>query len=216
MKILRVLTVPLLIGCTVSAQDPTPPAARYLAAELIVKFQDSTPAAEVLGAGGDDPAEDPKLTAYVDEVGESLSVPLAVSQVTSGGEVLLAIDVAALVEDALKRIRRLEGIADARTLPPPEDGVQPTAAYLVSFVPGTDMAVALSAAGATEETAEKLDEIVDAFSQRLALPLAHRIADSELELTIDLQVLTESVMTRLQEMPEVEYVELDQLYEPMI
>ncbi len=231
MKILPILASLLLFGCAISAQDPDnaqhpdgapppePPAARFMAGELIVKFGDSTPAAEVLGGTArGNPAEDPRLTAYVDGLGETLSLPLTVRQVTSGAEILLEVDVPALVEAALGSIREQQGVADARAVPTPAGGaLQPSAACTVRFAAGSDGAVATAAAVADgKSTSEGLDALVGELSRELALPLLYRVAGDRLEITIDLPAVTESLAERLQEMPEVEYVELNQLYEPML
>ncbi len=231
MKMLPVLASLLLFGCAISAQDPEsardpdhgpppePSAAPFMAGELIVKFEASTPAAEVLGGTArGNPAQDPRLTAYVAELGEALSLPLVVSQVTSGAEILLVVDLPALAEAALVKTREREGVAAARAVPTPAGGaLQPSATWSVRFAPGSGGGLATAAAAAAgESTSERLDALVGELSRELALPLLYRAAGSELELSIDLPALTQTLASRLREMPEVEYVELNQLYEPML
>jgi hypothetical protein len=143
-----------------------------------------------------------------------LSLPLAIRQVTSGAEVLLAIDVRALVEDAAERTRELDGVADARA-PLPDESTPPAAVYEVRLASGSRAAAALAAASAAgKATDERLDDLVGGFSRELALPLRYRIAGDALEVEIDLTALTESAAERLREMPEVRYVELNQLFDP--
>jgi hypothetical protein len=207
----------LLSGGAALAQEADPAAARYLAGEIIVKFADSTPAAAALRRTGGDAAEDPALVGYVDEVGDSLSLPLLIRRVTSGAEVLLAIDVRKLVDGAVERTRGCAGVADAR-VPRAGGDPPPAGVYEVRFAAGSPEAAALAAARAADTATDaRLDEVVGGLARELGLPLGYRVGDGDaLKLTVDLEAVAESAAERLRQLPEVLYVELNQLLEPMM
>lgn len=183
----------LLLAGAAAAQDPEPPPSS-VAGELLVKFVDSTAGAQAVDAAmRGDLEKDPKLAEHVAGLGEKLGVPLRVRQLSSGGVIVVQIDLPELVARAARKAGALPGVARA----------EPRSSEAAV------LDVWLAKDAQASETAEWLGEELD-------LPVScEEAGERQMKTTLDLGRLTQSVAAGLEEMEEVEYVELNQMMELM-
>ncbi len=205
--------VALMAACASHADPPQQEEPPYVPGELIVAFEDSSPAREAVSmAMGGALESDPKLTEYIAELSERLGLPCRAAQLTSGGEILLRLDQSALVSTVAEAARRAEGVEAA------EGRERPAAARLapshevgVRFATGSALAGALQGAAPDQELPPAIRDWISGLGEELGLELEGRAGENELALAVDLRWATEELMARLREQPEVEYVEVNQL-----
>ena len=177
---------------TTGAQAPAP----AMAGDLIVKFRDQSEfgaaMAAVLGGQRTLASAAPLAARLATELG----VPLLLVQVTSGREALLAIDRKVLLGNLAASAARQTGVARAEPVTAPTSGLPPAQASLrLSLQGGTaaaSVASSLSVGG-------------------LVQPSVAEGPGGSVLLHYDLQALTQALLQRLGQRPEVEYAQANRL-----
>lgn len=188
----------------------------FVAGELIVKFAPGSPVERALAGGSGELSGNAALAEGLANLSREAGVPLVARQLTSGGELLLALDREALVEETLGRLRenpnvtRAERQAQAETiLPSPREELR------VDLRPGSEAArLALTAGregGAQPPALRALASLL--LPDHPARPTARLAGGAEVVLTLDLGALTLDLASRLRERPDVVTVELNRLAE---
>ena len=175
-----------------------------IAGDLIVKFRDASEPGAQLAAVRSGQRTVASVAPLAARLAAELGVPLVLVQVTSGREALLALDRETLGRALRARAGREAGVQEA--------AMAPQAAGL----PGPELVLRLSTQGNMAGTAR------DALGARLAIGTLARprvVAQGEgagraLSLHYDIDALTLALIARLQQRPEVEYVQANRLLRP--
>lgn len=178
--------------CLVAACHAGPTEPQSVTGDLIVKFRDSSATAQELApvVTGAKPAADAQ--SVVTRLGRELGVPLRVASVTSGRELLLAVDrdaVSKAIEKSAARqtgIRAVQSVAAAQSVLP-----APQMQFEVIPEPGAPTPSAAQLAGRFADYAA-----VSADMDRMVL-------------TIDMAELTRATAEKLGKDPQVEYAQLN-------
>jgi len=206
-----------LSACQASASVPSaaesaaPPAS--VAGDLIVKFSDGSTAGKEVASilAGQKTVDDSRTT--VDRLAGQLQVPLVPVRVTSGRELLLAVDRGEIT-------RRLERSAASRkdverVIPlDAEQKVLPAdqLTYEVRPGAGSDLQRQLARDAAARVPSVRAQQLAAEIAGDFA---AHSRASFDehdrLLLTLDVTALTRSAVERLQKLPEVEYAQANQI-----
>ncbi|MGH6906049.1 MAG: hypothetical protein ACREIR_25290, partial [Geminicoccaceae bacterium] len=149
MPILRTRSLALLCACLLGTSLVTAsPGAQTESSpdQVIVKFTSQSDAGRALArmdlATIGDPAEDARLVELAQDFGERIGVPVRLESLTSGRELLLAVDRDALAAAVAARLRQREGVTRvAVAAPTTGPGGEPAAPRLtVAFEPGSPFA----------------------------------------------------------------------------
>lgn len=177
-----------------------------MSGDLIVKFRDASEPGRQLAAVLTGQRTVASVAPLAARLSNDLDLPLVLVQVTSGREALLALDRAALVRGLLARAGR-EAVVQRATLP----GAAPGPA---SALPGPEVMLRIELRRGTPASA------LDALAQRLAAggltrpELLRDVGGDTLRLRYDIDALTLALIARLQQRPEVEYVQANRLLRP--
>jgi hypothetical protein len=171
--------------------------------QLIVKFMPESPAGQALGrmdlAAIDDPAEDARLVEIAQAFGERIGIPLRLESLTSGRELLLAVDHEALAALAVARLRERDGVIEAAVV----DQGPGSPRLTVAFEPGSAFATAVAG-----ESRIVLGQLAGEGPSRMAVEA--EVASSSQDqaiLTLDLEALTSGLVEGLQSDPDVQYAQ---------
>jgi hypothetical protein len=187
-----------------STQEP-----RFVPGQALVKFRSaSLGEAGVVEAGRTSPPDLQMLDPIIRDLESSLLLPLHAAQISSGNWLLLSLDQERLRERAVQQLRGRPGIADVQSLSLEADELGPFA-VAVKFAPDSQESRTLAGAKA-EERAAAIAELLSEMQQLLDLPLkGGRWNGDVLELSVDLNVLTHTLVNRLAQTPQIEAVNLN-------
>ena len=203
---------------TAGNADPEPPPAQYVPSQVILKFRSGSSGAaavdEAVETGGEKNA---RLAAYVGNLGDKLGMPLQAQQVTSGNEVVVGIDLRRFAQNTVERLLAMQAVAGAEDDSSERAGPQSAVTLRVSFAADSQFAAALAEAwGAGAKMHEQLDAFIESASRGLDLPLVYQLDnEGELIVLVDMLQVTETLASRLGELEEVEYAELNQIMQRM-
>jgi hypothetical protein len=192
------MVVLALATCQASGQQDEQ-AERFTPGEVIVKFSENSPAS-VRTRGFEEPTLDPSLLTYLQRLSEEIGIPVRASEVTAGGEVLLAIADEKLRESLTERLRSDPLVASMRE-------VTPARRYILEK-PQPEIVVGLknSPDELTRENWEKQLEGDLGFSI-----LGRTTEEGELAFAADLKALTLQLVQRLEPREDVEYAQTNAL-----
>lgn len=192
--------------------------ARFVAGDLIVRFTVTSAAgALVTRAVHGDPAAQAQLPALAARLSAELGTALVAVRVTSGSELLLAIDREALLADLAQHVQRDPAVTGTRPLAPAPTVLPPaTIALAVEFAPASPPAQLLQRAAAGEHRSRD----IDALAARLTAgfdpsPSGQASESGRLVLSLDIVALTLDTIERLQRRTDVEYAQPSQLLRPV-
>lgn len=182
-----------------------PAGAPMVSGDLIVKFRDASEPGAQLAAVLAGQRTVATMVPLATRLSAELGVPLALVQVTSGREALLALDREALGRALLARAGREAAVRRASVAPPPAP----------AGLPGSELVLRIEMHASTQAAAR------DALGTRLALGqlVRPRLALAEaaagtVSLHYDIDALTLALITRLQQRADVEYAQANRLLRP--
>ena len=182
----------------------------FIASDVIVKFRSDSEAADIVAqAVRGKLEEDPRLKAYIRELGTTLSTPISTRQITSGGEVILRLDIQKLINQFVVSIQENEEVARVDVVGQSSPTNVPS--LRIYFESGGAGARIINDARQSG-LRNGIDELVAKFHQEHDLMLSYEVgSEHDLLVEIDPWQVTEALATRLNELNEVEYSELNQL-----
>ena len=193
----------LLASCHTSGQRAQSEAS-FVPGEVIVKFAEGSPGAPPVTRSGENPLEEPAFSSFLLSLSKEVGIPFQPAQVTSGREVLIAIDEVQLRESLLRRLRQDSRVKDV-------EAVTPERKY-ISDKPQTHFVVALSDPLRSESERQRFTADLE---KDLGIPLARSVsAENDLVLILDLKPLTLQLVAKLQTRAEVEYAQTNAVLEP--
>ncbi len=216
MRLLLAFAAALALSASGPCDEPGRAAEeRFVAGELIVGFAPGSAIERALAGSGGRIEGNAALADGLAALAREIGVPLVARQLTSGGELLLAVDRDALVEECLRRLRanpnveRAERVAQPQTiLPSPREELR------VVLRPGSEAARLAAAAHEGGEPPHALAALASLLlPDHPAHPTARLAGEIEVVLTLDLEALTLDLAARLEERPDVRSVELNRLAE---
>lgn len=165
--------------------------------QVIVKFVPESAAGQVLSgidlAAVADPAGDARLVAVARELGERIGIPLSLESLTSGRELLLALDQEALLGALAERLRRRDDVDSVEVTDPAGEGEGPRLA--VAFEPDGGFAdMVASSPRVTLGEGEIAAQVLSAERDRAVLAL-------------DADALMTTLLARLEADPAVQYAQ---------
>jgi hypothetical protein len=181
----------MLAASMARCEEERPPS---VPGELIVKFRDSSPGGEAM-AGASSPADE-AVERYLAAASREIGIPLAAESLTSGGELLLEIDQGELIARLLAKLGTDERVAAAEEIPVARETLEvPPRRVRVRFASG-------------RMKSAEIETFARELGRELGFGLVSRKAGrSETVLSVDLAALTEELLSRLEEHPDVEYVQ---------
>lgn len=189
----------------------TPP---FVPGQVIVKFTAEGSGGRALAqADRDDLETDTGLTHYLAVLSRDVAVPLRIERLSSGDELLLAIDLEALRSELLTHLRgdpRVES-AEEREVTPEAGLDEAGSEALVQFIAGSEAAATVRTSHAEGlETSPECQALArDLLGDLGHQPVTRIAGDSELVLGIDVRELTKELAARLRERPDIEYAQLN-------
>jgi len=200
-----------------AAAEPGPFASAMPGEQVIVKFVAGSEAARAVAAalahGLEGSAE---IAALAATLSNELEIPIRIERVTSGQELLLAIDLAALSDrlwryfeahDEVLRVHPLDALATPERL-------YRRLGVRLELRPDSRSQRALAEPPAAAADAPVLRELTDGASQALGVPLS-ATATATLDVALDVEALMETLVRRLNARADVEYAEEDRLVQPL-
>ena len=174
--------------------------------EVIVKFSDKSKPAEFSAhAIADSNPHDTKLNSYIQSISAEMGIPLEVTRLGSGGNVILRIRESEIVTSIVNRLREDRNVQDVQIIPE-NDSAAPSVE--VTFKDDTPEARVLIRA--SREGAEPNSD-VQAIAERVQgsdMGLLPRVTPpGRLVLAIDRRRLTLAVVRQLSQRPDVEYAQ---------
>ena len=185
--------------------------------QVIVKFVAGSEAGRAVAAalahGLEGSAE---IAALAATLSRELEIPVRIERLTSGQELLIALDLAALsarlrryfeAHEEVLRVRPLDVVGTSERLYS-RPGVR------LELRPGSPSHRVLAEPRAAEVEDPALRALTEDASQALGLPLSATAA-ATLDVTLDPEALTETLLQRLSERADVEYAEVNRLVPPL-
>ncbi|MBI5716442.1 MAG: hypothetical protein HZC37_02000 [Burkholderiales bacterium] len=176
-----------------------------MSGDLIVKFRDTSEAGRQLAAVLAGQRTVASVAPLAAQLSSELGVPLLLAQVTSGREALLALDRAALGRSLLARAGREASVQKAVLTVPPQG----------SGLPGAELVLRIELRPNTAAA------VREALPGRLVLATLARPqaaadgGDGALRLRYDIDALTLALIAKVQQRPDVEYVQANRLLRPV-
>ncbi len=199
-------------ACASHADPPSQEEPRYVPGELIVGFRagsDASQAVSTAMAGG--LVADPAMDDYLKALSERVGLPCAVRQITSGGEILLALDEEALASTIAEAAAAMGAVQSAEARPAAESRFGPSHEVAVQFDAASAEGKSMATAAAGAEPPSSVGRWISQLGEELGLKLRGSVGEGGLVLTVDLGWATQELMKRLREQPEVAFVEPNQL-----
>jgi len=175
--------------------------APIVSGDLIVKFRAASDAGRLLAQAQDSDVIDPKLLAQVaTRLSSDLKVPLAPIRVTSGQELVLAIERAQLEQSIKQQLTRRAGIRRVAMVPNAKSILPPAK---IEFIVECN-------APCTAQVS--LVQLLAAISPQLR---GHTEADGKIILRLDVTELTRTLVAQLLRRPDVLYAQANQIVRPL-
>jgi hypothetical protein len=178
--------------------------------ELIVKFKPGSQAQEAVEEarrGGADAAA--TLTSTTRSLSETTEVPLSFSKLTSGREVVFAIDAQAITDQLTQFADGLEHVGAIRpaALNEGKPTFPPGPRLVLETVRGSPSALSCEHADVANCDAA-LRDMADTASRETGLPVqTEMLGENEILLTVDMEALTSRLLGHLKARPDVEYAQ---------
>ncbi len=203
-----------LAAALARGQPPPQENPPFVPGQVIVKLTADGAGGQALAQADRDHLEtDTGLAQYLATLSRELTVPLRIERLTSGGELVLAIDLEKLRDELLARLRSDPQVENARDRKiTPETGlVELGVEALVQLKTGSEAAATVQAAHAQGlKTSPQCQALArDLVAIQDYQPEIRISGSSEIVLGIDLRDLTKDLVKRLRERPEVEHAQLN-------
>jgi hypothetical protein len=190
--------------------SPLVQAQEFVPGEAMVKFVSGSQGSVVVNRISQTSQPDLKeLIPVTGRIRESTGIPLRVARVASGGWVVFSVDVDELTERVVGHLRERDNVADVQVntdTPEKQAGIPCPNEILVRFLPNSPEARAI-APGPTDKEGSKahLGTLVRELEQDSNSRLWFEVTeDSQLQLRVDLIVLTLDLVERLRALSEIE------------
>ena len=183
---------------------------RFVPTEAIVKFHNSTEGHAIVKAATEaEPKSDPLLRSLVRELGRQVAIPLVVTGVTSGEELLVRIDSELLIEDVARRLRSIGVVTNVDAIS--SEASLGTTSLRLQFTEGSHEEKIVHDRR-YEASRYEISALVSELSEFSGVPLQYQV-DGERRLVVEMNVyeLTEILVRRLSALSGVEYAELNQI-----
>jgi hypothetical protein len=177
--------------------------------QVIVKFTSQSEAGRALArmdlATIGNPTEDARLVELAQDFGERIGIPVRLESLTSGRELLLAVDRDALAAAVAARLRQREGVTSVEVADPTTGaGGEPASPRLtVGFEPGSPFAERLA-----RESRVALEHLPGAGPGALDVQAeVQSAAPDHADLVLDLDALMTGLVERAKADPDVQYAQ---------
>ena len=188
-------------------------------AQVIVKFAETSPLGKIIKETRDrTPAENERLMKEVAALSEALSMPLIAKSITSGSELVLAIDVKKILADLRKELQAYPGVSKVSETSNDRKPIFPQVSeeIAVAFSPAAPESTTLAHAGNCANPNDCIQPLVASLSAKTGYQLRGRLLRGRrLGVAIDLGETTQVLMERFKQRDDVEYVQPDFLLRPM-
>ncbi|MGR9108679.1 MAG: hypothetical protein ACU843_17310 [Gammaproteobacteria bacterium] len=185
--------------------------------ELIVKFTDSSPLGRMIRESRGRPMpEDPSWAGEFGKFSETLPFPMTAQRITSGSEVILALDTNAMVTDLRQKLGAYPGLSRILKSAGPRTEIYPrfSEEIRIEFARGTPERDEIQRAAECEKPEVCIEKLVTTLSKNTGYRLEARVINANrLGLAIDLEHCIREVMKRLRQRRDVEYVQPNTLLE---
>jgi hypothetical protein len=211
MPILRTRSLALLCACLLGTWLAASPEAQTESSpdQVIVKFTAQSDAGRALAqmdlATIGDPAQDARLVELAQDFGERIGVPVRLESLTSGWELLLAVDRDAVAAAVAARLRQREGVTSVEVAESTTgSGGEPASPRLtVGFEPGSPFAARLA-----RESRVALGHLPGAGPGAPDVQAEVRsAAPDHADLVLDLDALMTGLLERVAADPDVQYAQ---------
>lgn len=169
--------------------------------QVIVKFTSQSEAGQALSqmnlAAIADPAEDARLIAVAQNLGERIGIPLRLESLTSGRELLLAVDYQALAAALAERLRQRDDVTGVEVADTARDGEAPR--LLAEFAPESAFAEMVASGVA-------LESLSGEGPDRLEIEVQSSDRDRAV-LALDPDAITSALLARIKADPDVQYAQ---------
>jgi hypothetical protein len=172
--------------------------------QVIVKFTAQSEAGRALAqmdlATIGQPAEDARLNEIARAFGERIGIPVRLENLTSGRELLLAVDQERLAAALAERLRQRDDVRSVEVADPAEAGAPRLA---VELEPGSALAATVA-----REPRVALDPLPGTGGSPVAVEAAVQSLEGDRAvLTLDLDALVSGLVARLEAEPDVQYAQ---------
>jgi hypothetical protein len=200
-------------GQPAAGQETPPPSTR----EFIVKFKPGSAGDRAAAEAMQDPSRQPAAFAGLSEsLGGETGIPVHIAAVTSGRELVMAVDSAAVTSAVLAGLTERPGVVRAIPLDtgPSPQAIPRDPVIAVEFTADSPIGRRL-AAGRPEPLAEDpaFRELQDDIARIAGVPLAP--LPNAVAFTLDVGRLTTELGDRLKQRADVEYVQPNALVQPL-
>jgi hypothetical protein len=211
MPILHARSLAVLSACLLGTWLAASPEAQTESSpdQVIVKFTSQSDAGRALAqmdlATIGDPAQDARLVELAQDFGERIGVPVRLESLTSGRELLLAVDRDAVAAAVAARLRQREGVTSVEVAEPTTGaGGEPASPRLtVGFEPGSPFGARLA-----RESRVALGHLPGAGPGAPDVQAEVRsAAPDHADLVLDLDALMTGLLERVAADPDVQYAQ---------
>ncbi|MEN8260028.1 MAG: hypothetical protein ABFS02_05485 [Pseudomonadota bacterium] len=188
-------------------------------AEVIVKFTEKSRLGTIINESRDRPlGENRALLDGVADLSEALSTPLIAKSITSGSELVLGVNVTAVLADLRKKLEGYPGVSKVRKIPSDQKPILPQISeeVAVGFLPDTEESKTLAQARTCQNPADCIEPVVANLAEKTGYPLKGRLLRGRrLAVGIDLGATIQNLVERLKKNSDVEYAQPNFILGPM-
>lgn len=215
MKRLCILVCTLIISSAVlgqTIQQPPGPQSpsqgqQIVSGEVIVKFAPGTRGHQVYKkALADEPNSEAELAALATDLSSELGIPVAIDQLSSGQEFIIAVHTDAVLAKLIAYLESRADVKDAHLL----TDTKPRRLYRNPTV-----SVEFRADSQIVEDESALKAFVDEVANQSGIEVTTARAPHTIELEVDIRALTMDLIQRLRQRSDVEYAQANFLMEPL-
>ena len=191
-------------------------------AELIVKFVAGSEAQQVVNAAVQEGIQrNAGLTRLAQTLSDQLNVPLQAQRVTSGRELVCAVDINAMAQQVAAHLQRRDDVQRATPMPTDPATQGPghrNPKVLIEFTPDSNAAKTLAKAlRESPESSSALQGLAESVGDELDLPLTMQPEDVQrLVLSVDMESVIAELVERLRQRSDVEYAQPTFLLKPQL
>ncbi len=184
----------------------------FVPGEVIVKFSKDSKAGNILARAAKANWEtDACLASYLSALSQELGIPLNAKQLTSGGELVLAIQTHELTAKLVARIKQNPRVVRTEESKAEEKGIvaAPRSEVLVEFTKGSHEAGVIARVRAQGlDASSSLQKLAGEMERDLGFKLETRVTkNNQLALVIKVDSLTLELVARLNKHADVEYAQ---------
>lgn len=198
----------LILSCGLCTVQTAYGQQRFAGGEMIVKFTKTSPIGKLIDRAGNQRSKnDKELTEYIAGLSNSLNTSLVVQSITSGTELLLAINKEVMLSNLRNMLKEHPSIVEIQ--PIPIDGAEKSLYR--------DKEFAIKFSPASKESKVLLgNQVTKSISEKTSFKLTSRLlADGRLAVGIDIRLTTLELVERLRNRDDVMYAQPNFILRPM-